>query len=207
LQELQTFKRIVAPFDGVVTQRTAEVGMLVTAGQESLFVVEDTSRVRVQMHVPQTYATQTIPGAEAAVALPESTIAPVEGKITRVADSVEESSRTMLAEIELANDANHFQPGSYARVTIKTQNAEAWTIATNTLQMRVDGPHVAAVNDRNQIEIKSVVLGRDLGSRVVAIAGIQGNERLVVNPGDELVSGVRVETSEPQQVAGAIAQR
>jgi multidrug efflux pump subunit AcrA (membrane-fusion protein) len=194
LQELQVFKRIVAPFDGVITSRTAEVGMLVTAGKEALFVLEDLSRIRVQLNVPQTYAMQTAPGVLATISLPESNVPPVRAEITRVADSVDSNSRTMLAEIELANGQHHFQPGSYAQVTLAApQSGTQWTIATNAISMRVNGPHVAVVNDHNEIEIRPVTLGRDLGNRVVVAEGIQGKERLVVNPSDDLEDGVQVE--------------
>lgn len=196
LNELQVFKRIVAPFDGIVTQRAAEVGMLVTAGKESLFTLEDMGRVRVQVNVPQTYAMQTVPGARVTVSVPESNEPPKTAAITRIADSVESTSRTMLAEIVLDNQSHHYQPGSYAQVTLATEQTTAsWTIPTNTLSMRVDGPHIALVNEREQVEIKPVVLGRDLGKRVVIVEGVQGSERLIVNPSDSLANGLKVQVN------------
>jgi multidrug efflux pump subunit AcrA (membrane-fusion protein) len=208
LQELQRFKRIIAPFDGVVTSRSAEVGMLVTAGQESLFVVEDLSRIRVQVNVPQTYAQQTAPGIRASVVLPESNLPPVAGQITRIAQSVDPASRTMLAEIEIDNTVYQFQPGSYSQVRLALpQHVATWTIPTNTLSMRVDGPHIAIVNDEQSVEWKRVLLGRDLGNRIVVTEGIEGHERLVVNPGDGLVSGDRVEIDNSKHSAPRLAQR
>jgi RND family efflux transporter MFP subunit len=207
LNELQIFKRIVAPFDGVVTRRAAEVGMLVTAGEEPLFVVEDMSRVRVQVNVPQAYSVQTIIGADATVSLPEAATAAVRAKITRITNSVDVQSRTMLAEVELDNVNLHFQPGSYAQVALQTRSNDGWTIPTNTIQMRVEGPHVAVVDERNQIQVKPVTLGRDLGTRVVAIDGIHGDERLVINPSDDLVRGLRVKVAEPHEAVREIAQR
>jgi multidrug efflux pump subunit AcrA (membrane-fusion protein) len=196
LRELLVFKRIVAPFDGIVTQRSAEVGMLVTAGTQSLFTVEDMSRVRVQVNVPQTYAAQTGVGTTATVSLPESTSAGVSGAITRVAQAVDAKNRTMLAEIELANADGRLQPGSYVHVALSVpQNDSSWTIPTNTVQMLVEGPHVAVVNEQNEVELKPIVLGRDLGNRVVVSEGIAGNERLIVNPTDDLVGGLRVEVT------------
>lgn len=208
LNELQTFKRIVAPFDGVVTRRAAEVGMLVTAGKEALFVVEDMRRVRVQLNVPQTYASETSPGIAASINLPESTGKAVAAMITRVAESVDSTNRTMLAEIELDNAAVRFQPGSYAQVTLTTkQDDSAWTIPANTLSMRVEGPHVAVVNDDDQIEIRPVRLGRDLGKRVVVVDGIRGDERLVVNPADDLVSGIRIQIGNSREGNHEVAQK
>ncbi len=143
------------------------------------------SRVRVQINVPQTYAQQTGRGVAATVSVPESALPVVRGTITRIAASVDSASRTMLAEIELENSSHRFQPGSYAQVTLTTpQDSAAWTIPTNTISMRVEGPHVAVVNDQSRIEIRPVILGRDLGDRVVVAEGIRGDEQLVVNPGD-----------------------
>jgi multidrug efflux pump subunit AcrA (membrane-fusion protein) len=196
LKELQGFKRIVAPFDGIVTRRTAEVGMLVAAGTEPLFVIQDMSRVRVQVNVPQANSALTSVGSEATISVPESGAQAVRGTITRVAVSVDSTNRTMLAEIELDNATHGFQPGSYAQVTLTTpQDSTAWTIPTNTLQMRVDGTHVAIVADDNHVEVKPVTLGRNLGARVVVVDGIRGNERLIVNPSDALTSGTLVEVN------------
>jgi multidrug efflux pump subunit AcrA (membrane-fusion protein) len=193
LKELQAFKHIVAPFDGVVTNRNAEIGMLVTSGKDVLFTIEDMSRVRVQVNVPQAYAAQTAPGTSATVHVPETAAKPTAGTITRIAEGVDPTTRTMLAEIELANPSRRFQPGSYAQVSLTTTaDASSWTIPTNTVQMRVDGPHVAVVDDQHQIELRRVTLGRDLGRRVVVTDGIDGGERLVVNPGDGLAAGTSV---------------
>jgi multidrug efflux pump subunit AcrA (membrane-fusion protein) len=198
LRQLQSFQRITAPFDGVITQRKAEVGMLVTAGKETLFTIEDMSRVRVQVAVPQAVAAQTTTGTPVDVSVPEAAATSAKATVTRIAHSVDSANRTMLAEIELANGAHSFQPGSYVQVTLLTsQNHTGWTIPANTLQMRVEGPHVAVVNEHEQVEIKPVKVGRDLGQRIAVIDGIQGHERLIVNPGDELRSGqpVRVAKS------------
>ncbi|HZN35967.1 MAG TPA: efflux RND transporter periplasmic adaptor subunit [Pirellulaceae bacterium] len=208
LKELQAFKRIVAPFDGVITGRIAEVGMLVTAGKEPLFVIEDLSKIRVQLSVPQTYAMQTAPGVAATIRLPESQTQPVMAAITRIAESVDAASRTMLAEIELDNVEHHFQPGSYAQVTLAApQSSSSWSIPTNALLMKTNGPHVALVNDQNQIEVKRVTLGRDLGDRVIVAEGIHGGERLVVNPGDGVATGVQVVVHQPADAARKFAER
>lgn len=207
LEELQGFKRIIAPFDGVITRRSAEVGSLVTAGQGSLFVLEDLSRIRVQVNVPQTYAMRTTVGVAATIRIPESNVGDIAAEITRVSESVESASRTMLAEIELENVDHRYQPGIYAQVTLKTpQDGVAWTIPANTVSMRVAGPHVAIVNEQDRIEIKPVRLGRDLGNRIVVVEGILGGEQLVVNPGDDLVHGLRIQVAESGR-APEVAQR
>jgi len=203
LQELQGFKRIVAPFAGTITRRTAEVGQLITAGKEPLFNLEDMSRVRVQINVPQTYAANSVPGVAARVSLPESNVAAVDAKITRSADSVDPGTRTMLVEIELANAADQFQPGSYAQVTLTApQSGAEWTVPTNTLAMHASGPHVAVISDKNQIELRPVTLGRDFGRRIAITSGLRGGEQLVVNPTDDLTPGTRVRTSDRDKQPG-----
>jgi multidrug efflux pump subunit AcrA (membrane-fusion protein) len=208
LKEMQVFKRIVAPFDGVITRRSAEVGMLVTAGKEALFDIEDMDRVRVQVKLPQAYSMQARVGTVATVSVPESSAQALQAKITRVADSVDSSNRTMLAEIELDNSSGRFQPGSYAQITLTTAQSESqWTIPTNTLAMRVDGPHVALVNDQHKIEIRPVILGRDLGNRVLVVNGIQGQEQLVVNPSDDLATGLTVKVGSSEKSQQELVQR
>lgn len=182
--------------------------MLVNAGREELFVVEDMSRIRVQINVPQAYSMQTVPGVAATITVPDTSLKGVSGTITRVASSVDSTNRTMLAEIELENRSLHLQPGSYAQVMLKTkQDQSAWTIPTNTVLMRVEGPHVAVANDEDKIELRRVSLGRDLGSRVLVVDGIHGNERLVVNPGNELTNGLPVRVNRGNPQGHAVAQR
>jgi len=202
LKELQSFKRIVAPFSGVVTRRSAEVGMLVTAGTEQLYVLEDMSRVRVQVSVPQSTAAIVRIGIPATISLPESSAPSTPASVTRIASSIDSTNRTMLAEIELENTTTHLQPGSYAQVTLTTPHQNSgWTIPANTLQMRIDGPHIAVVGSGGQLELRSVKLGRDLGGRVQILSGVRGDEQLVVNPTDDLVSGMQVEVKRETKVA------
>jgi multidrug efflux pump subunit AcrA (membrane-fusion protein) len=201
LKELQAFKRIVAPFDGIVTSRTAEIGMLVAAGAEPLFTIQDMNRVRIQVQVPQTNAAAMTLGDKVLVSIPESKAAVIEATVTRFASSIDSVNRTMLAEIELMNQSHSLQPGSYAQVTLTSaQDSRLWTVPSNTIQMRVAGPHVAVVNESNRVTLKPITLGRDLGSRITVASGIQGNERLIVNPRDDLVNGTPVSVDGADQV-------
>ena len=193
LKELQAFQKIIAPFDGIITKRVAEVGMLVAPNSGPLFAMDDMSRVRVQIHVPQSNSAALHVDLPAIVSLPESAERGIAGRITRMANSVEVASRTMLAEIELTNENRRLQPGSYSQVTLELpQQTESWTIPTKTLAMRVDGPHVVVVNESDRTIVRRVNLGRNLGNHVVVTSGIDGGERLVVNPTDDLQSGRQV---------------
>jgi len=204
LKQLQAFKRIVAPFDGTVTRRSAEVGMLITAGTEPLFEVQDMTRVRVQLNVPQTTAAQVHPGSSATVSIPESAVEPVAGEVSRIASSIDSETRTMLAEIELDNAQSRLQPGSYAQVKLSVSNESApWTVPFSTVRMQSSGPQVLVVDTAGRIEVRSVKLGRDLGTTIVVSEGIRGDERLIVNPTDSLAAGQQVEV----QASGRVAQR
>lgn len=206
LNETLRFKKITAPFDGVITSRTAEVGMLVTAGKEALFVLEDMTKIRAQTNVPQAFAVQAGIGTKVSVRVPEAGLVTT-ATVTRTAESIDPVSRTMLAEVELENSSRRFQPGSYAQSTFSTKQGDAaWTIPSNTLQMRVEGPHVAVVNERNRIELRPVKLGRDLGKRIIVASGLSGQERLVVNPDEELRSGLAVRVVESKSAAPATSE-
>jgi multidrug efflux pump subunit AcrA (membrane-fusion protein) len=151
---------------------------------------------------------QTKPGVAAVISVPETALRDVAATITRIAESVDAASRTMLAEIEVENGSHLLQPGSYAQVTLSMpQSGGQWTIPTNAVSMRVEGPHVAVVDERNQIELKRVSLGRDLGARVIVVDGIRGDERLVVNPSDDLVDGVNVRVGQRNQPGREVARR
>ncbi|WP_254513003.1 efflux RND transporter periplasmic adaptor subunit [Anatilimnocola floriformis] len=200
LKELQGFQKITAPFAGRVTRRDAEVGMLVSSSSKPLFTIEDVSRVRVQISVPQSHAAQLDVGATATITVPESRQPAISAQITRISGAIEVANRSMLAEVELDNAATRLQPGSYAQVLLATSASSAnWTIPASTLQMRVEGPRVAVIDEQNRVEIRTVTLGRDLGDRVQVNSGIHGGERLVVNPTDDLANGHTVTTDKLTQ--------
>lgn len=212
LEEMQSFQKIVAPFSAVVTQRTAEVGNLVTAGNSTasapLYQLAQTDRVRVQVSVPQAEAVGVAAGSEVTVRVPEQPGRDVTARVTRTSRSVDPGTRTLLAEIELPNTGGLFPPGIYAEVAVTTHSPEAtWLIPTNTVRMQVDGPHVVLANDRNELQVRSVRLGRDFGRSVAVLEGVTGAERLVVNPTDDLRDGMPVSVEQPQNAAPVVASR
>ena len=199
LRELQGFKRVVAPFDGVVTRRQAEVGNLVTPGSGTgarpLFGFAQTDRLRAQVQVPQGAGAGVVVGDAGRVTLTESTGRPIPAKVARTAGAVESSSRTLLVELELPNADGRLLPGAYAQVTLPVRASASLLVPTNALLMRSDGPHVVAVGQGETLSVRRVALGRDLGAKVEIAAGLEGDERLVVNPSDELRDGQRVEVN------------
>jgi len=211
LEETQSFQKIVAPFDGVVTQRTAEVGNLVTAGNSAagaaLYQLAQTDRVRVQVSVPQSEAAGVSAGTEVVVRVPEQPGRDVTAVVTRTSRSVDPGTRTLLAEIVLPNRDNLFPPGIYAEVAVTTQSPQAtWLIPTNTVRMQIDGPHVVLATDRSELRVRPVRLGRDFGRNVAVLEGVSGAERLVVNPTDDLRDGMPVSVQRPNSPPAVAAR-
>jgi len=200
LRDLTGFQKIVAPFDGIITRRNAEVGMLVTAGSNTgtrpLFSVAQVDVLRVQASVPQSSAAGMKAGDVALVTIPEKLSQPIAGKVSRTAGSVDPASRSLLVEVELPNTDGKILPGVYAQVRLQASNEEArWIIQTNTLLMRNNGPHVVIASSDNTLQIRKVTLGRDFGTSVEVLVGLQGRERLVVNPSDDLRDGLAVQVA------------
>lgn len=194
LRDLTGFQKIVAPFDGIVTRRNAEVGMLVTAGSNTgtrpLFSVAQIDVLRVQAAVPQSSAVRIKAGDEARVTIPERPGHSFTAKVARTAGAVEPMSRSLLVEVELPNPNGLLLPGVYAQIRFESSNEHAdMTIPAKTLLMQSNGPHVVIVAPDDTLRMQKVTLGRDFGTSVEVLVGLKGDERLVVNPSDDLRDG------------------
>ena len=198
LEELMGFAHIVAPFGGTITARRLDVGQLVAAGNGTeLFRLSQTRTLRVFVRVPQTFAGAIAVGQSAEVTLNGHTGRSVRAKVVRTAGVLDATSRTLLTELELPNSDHSILPGSYAQVRfIEAINEVALTIPANTLLFRPEGPSVGVVKGDGEVELRAVVLGRDLGARVEIISGVGLQDRLVLNPPDSLIAGAQVRISE-----------
>jgi RND family efflux transporter MFP subunit len=194
LEELQSFQRIYAPFDGVITVRNTDIGQLIDSGsgagpKSELFHIAAPGKLRVYVNVPQVYSRVAKPGLKADLTLAEFPGRRFEGTLVRTADAIDSASRTLLVEIEVNNPTGELLTGSYAEVHLKLPgNVSTFTIPVNTLLFRSEGLRVAVVKD-GKAELIPVTLGRDFGSDVEVVAGLNGDESLVVNPPDSIVSG------------------
>ncbi len=194
LQELQSFEKIYAPFAGVITARNTDIGQLIDSGSSSgpkseLFHIAAPGKLRVYVNVPQIYSQAAKPGLKADLTLDEFPGRRFEGTLVRTADAIDSASRTLLVEIEVNNPTGELFTGSYAAVHLKLPGSvSTYTIPVNTLLFRAEGLRVAVVKD-NKADLIPVTLGRDFGSEVEVLVGLQGDENLVVNPPDSLVSG------------------
>ena len=198
LRDLTGFQKIVAPFDGIITRRNAEVGMLVTAGSNTgtrpLFSVAQIDVLRIQAAVPQSSALDIKPGDQVQVTIPEKPGKPLAGTVARTAGAVEPTSRSLLVEVELQNQDAKILPGVYAQIRFHSANEQAkWIIQANTVLMRSSGPMVVIVSPDNTLRAQKVTLGRDFGAAVEVLVGLEGRERLVVNPSDDLRDGQKVQ--------------
>lgn len=202
LQNLEDFKYIDAPFDGVITQRNLDVGALVDAGStgSNLFVIADTSTLRVYVDVPETYAASVHVGMHAEVSLNTYGAKPIIGEVARTADALDPNTRTLRTEIDVDNANRALVPGVYANVKLALATATRnFIVPANTLLFRSEGLRIALVKDRH-VHLQPVMLGRDFGNTVEVTQGLNDQDRIVLSPSDSLYEGQQINVTTPNQV-------
>jgi RND family efflux transporter MFP subunit len=205
LQKLQAFKRLYAPFDGVITARKTDVGALIDAGAaggpgKELFHIAATRKLRVYVNVPQANARDAVPGVAAELTLPEFPGRRFKGTLVRTARAIDASSRTLQAEVEVDNPESALLPGGYAEVHLKLgESNRALLLPVNALLFRPEGVMVGVVQQDQRALLTPIVLGRDFGTEVEVTSGLGANDTVILNPSDSLASGaeVRVVKDEP----------
>jgi RND family efflux transporter MFP subunit len=198
MEQMRSFEKVVAPFDGVVTARNVDPGTLITAGSASdkreLFRMAKEGELRIFVNVPQSYSVAIHEGENAVIRVNEFQGKQFPGKIVRTSDSLDPSSRTLLTEIHIPNPNHTLRPGMFASVkfsldrTAKTILAPASIMIFNTA-----GPQVVLVKPDQSLHFQKVTPGRDFGSSIELIAGVNPGDRAVINPSDELAEGMKVE--------------
>jgi RND family efflux transporter MFP subunit len=203
LEELQSFEKIYAPFDGVITARNTDIGALIDSGSSGgtrteLFHIAQPDKLRVYVSVPQVYSQAMKAGLSADLVLPEFPGRVFPGTLVRTAEAIDQSTRTLLVEIRVNNPTGTLFSGAYAEVHLKLPTAtSAFILPVNTLLFRSEGLRVAAVTDGKHAELKPITLGHDFGSEVEVVAGLTGDESIIANPPDSLVSGEEVRIAKP----------
>jgi RND family efflux transporter MFP subunit len=196
LRDLESFKRVIAPFSGVITVRNTDIGALINAGQSAgteLFRIADMHKLRVYVQVPEAYAAAARPGLEAELRLAEKPQKTFMAKTVRTSNALDPTLRTLQVELELDNTTREIFPGAYAEVHFKLPaNADTLRLPANTLLFRAAGMQVATVDSRMRVQLKSIVLGRDFGSTVEILSGLASDAMVIVNPPDSLTDGVLV---------------
>jgi len=193
LRQMEGFKRVVAPFAGVITRRNVDVGDLIDAGSgRILFLLAQTDPLRVYVNVPQSYAQLVKAGQEVAVTQGELAGETFRGKVARTSASIDASTRTMQVEIALPNRDGKLLPGAYVQVSLPLQSSQAMAIPTNTLMFRGEGMRVAIVDASGRIRLAPVRIGRNYGETVEVLDGVTATDQLVLNPPDSLNEGDQV---------------
>jgi RND family efflux transporter MFP subunit len=197
LEQMQSFERVVAPFDGVITARDIEQGDLVNDGSNdgarSLFSIAQSNILRVQVEVPQSDALSIKQGQQASLTVQEIAGRRFIGTVSRSAESVDLGARTMLTEVQVDNRDGSLIPGMYGQVTFGIKATRPSLIIPSTaLVIDKNGMHVVSVSEDKRVHIVPVNIGQDLGSRVEIAQGLHGGETLVSNPSDLLHDGQRV---------------
>jgi len=197
LENLQAFQNVYAPFDGVITARNTDIGALIDAGSagqgRELFQLADIRTIRVYVAVPEVYAQSIQTGAQAVLTLDEFPGQDFHGKIVRNSNAIDPASRTLLTEIEVDNQDGRLMPGAYALVHLKlSKEGRSVTVPAATLLFRSEGLRVGVVRD-GQAQLVPVKLGRDYGSTVEVIAGLEPTDSVIVDPPDSLISGTPVQ--------------
>ena len=196
LEALSGFKRITAPFNGTVTARRTDIGALINAGSGSgneLFRVADTHKLRVYVNVPQTYASDIKVGMHAQLQLPEQPGQSHDAVVVSNTNSISESSRTLLVQLEVDNADGKLMAGSYADVHFDLPQAQGvLQLPVTTLLFRQHGMTVATVGKDDKVLLKNVQIGRDFGTKVEVVNGLAPTDRVIDGPPDWLADGDKV---------------
>jgi RND family efflux transporter MFP subunit len=203
LEALRAFGRVTAPFAGVVTARSVDVGELVSAGSgKELFRLAQTTRLRVFVRVPQSDALAIVAGQEAELRVAERPNRTFAATVARTAGAIAPDSRTMLVELEVDNAKGELLPGTFAQVRFtKATGAAPLTLPGNTLLFRAEGPQVGIVKLDGAVELRAVKLGRDFGETVEIVSGADPADRVILNPSDSLAGGMVVRIAAPKSNA------
>jgi len=198
LEEVQSFQKIYAPFTGVITARNTDIGALIDSGavggtRTELFHIVQPERLRVYVNVPEAYSQAAKPGLTADLTLAEFPGRRFPGKLVRTANAIDTNTRTLLVQIDVDNPTGALLSGAYAEVHLKLPGANSSLILpVNALLFRSEGLRVATVPDGQHAELKPVTLGHDFGSEVEVVSGLNGDEAVIINPPDSLISGQAV---------------
>jgi RND family efflux transporter MFP subunit len=202
LQDMQSFEKVYAPFDGVITARNTDVGQLIDSGSSGgtsreLFHIAAMNPLRVYVNVPQLDSPQIRPGLHAELVLTEFPGRRFQGLVVRSSGAIDSTTRTLLTEVDVDNSARLLKPGGYVEVHLKLPSpVNTFTLPVNATIFKSAGLQVAIVKNGKTIALVPVTPGRDLGTEIEMVAGLKGDEWVVVNPSDSLTDGEAVRVAE-----------
>jgi RND family efflux transporter MFP subunit len=208
LQDMQSFEKVYAPFDGVITARNTDVGQLIDSGSSGgtsreLFHIAAVNPLRVYINVPQFDSPQIRAGLRADLVLTEFPGRQFHGSVVRSSGAIDSTTRTLLTEVDVDNSARLLKPGGYVEVHLKLPSpVTTLTLPVNAIIFKSSGLQVATVKDSKTIALTPVTPGRDFGTEIEIVAGLKSDDWVVLNPSDSLTNGAVVrlaETSAPAQ--------
>lgn len=202
LEEMESFKNVYAPFSGVLTRRNVDPGALINSGAQAngreLFDVAKVDPLRVYVQVPQAYAPSMKVGTKAAVTLQEFSGQKFMGTVVRTADAIDMATRTLNTEVDVPNKDGKLLPGSFGQVHFAVDNqVQHITVPVNAMLFRAEGPQVAVVGADDKVQLRTIIIGRDFGTTLEVLGGVEMSDRIIINPSDSLEAGQQVHVAQP----------
>jgi len=205
LTEIQSFQKVYAPFDGVITARTVDIGQLIDQGAaKELFHLQAINTLRVYTNLPQIYSQSVKPGMKLDLDFPEHPGKLYKGTLVRTSDAIDPVSRTLLVEIDVDNRNGELMPGSLAQVHFKTPaSATVFIVPAAALIFRKSGLQVATVVNGNTAHLVDVVMGQDDGGTAQIVTGLNAGDDVIQDPPDSLIEGEKVLVVSPGNPSNA----
>jgi RND family efflux transporter MFP subunit len=206
LEDLQSFQKIYAPFDGVITARNTDIGALIDPGSSGgsareLFHIAAVNQLRVYVNVPQTYSPFIKAGLHADLGMSELPGRRFQGTLVRDSGAIDTATRTLRTEIDVNNTSGELKPGSYVEVHLKLPTSvTTFTLPVNAIIFKSSGMQVATVRGGKSIALVSITPGRDFGNVIEVVAGLRADDSVVINPPDTLENGAAVQLAQTQSV-------
>jgi RND family efflux transporter MFP subunit len=198
LKQLQSFEKIYAPFDGVITARSVDTGQLIDTGvAKELFHIQALNTLRVYTNVPQLYTTITKRGSKIDITFPEYPGKTFQGTLVRTADAIDPTSRTLLVELDVDNRKGELLPGSLAQVHFKAPSIPTFIVPASAIIFRREGTRVGTVDSDNVAHLIPVTIGQDDGATVQIVSGLKDGDLVIQDPPDSLIEGEKVSPENP----------
>jgi len=207
LEELESFKHVYAPFSGFITRRNIDIGTLINAGnggaQQELFTLAQTDPIRVYVNVPEMYSPSVRAGLGAYLELTQYPGQSFQGKVVRTAEAIDPNTRTLLTEVDVPNRNGQLFPGGYAQVHLQVKVAASRVqVPVNALLFRSEGLRAVVVDSNHKAHLRALTIGRDFGTTLEVLHGLQADDWIVVNPPDSINEGENVRVKQVAQVPG-----
>ena len=207
LQELKSFQKVFAPFDGVITQRNVDIGTLINAGNggtsQQLFYLAQTDPIRLYVNVPEAYAPSIHKGLGAYIELAQYPGEKFNGQVVRTAEAIDLATRTLLTEVDVPNKSGLLLPGGYAQVHLLVRvKTERLQVPVNALLFRSEGLRAVVIDQNHKVRLQALAIGRDYGTYLEVLTGLKPDDWIVLNPPDSIENGQDVHV---KQVSNPLA--